>query len=327
MVFSSFTFLLLFLPIVSGGYYLCKKNWIQNSFLLLASLVFYAWEEPIYLFFLLGSIVVNWTLGLLINKFHTQWLLALACVLNVAVLALFKYSNRLDLPLGISFYTFQALSYLIDVYRKEVSVQKNFLDFALYISMFPQLIAGPIVCYKEIEKQLQQRAFDLESMAYGLIRFIYGLSKKVLLANNAGKLWEEIFAQVLTGGDILLAWIGIIFFAFQIYFDFSGYSDMAIGLGKFFGFSFPENFNYPYMAKSITEFWRRWHMTLSLWFRNYVYIPLGGSRKGKLRMIFNLLIVWSLTGMWHGAGLNFLLWGLYFFILLVIRKVILKKVI
>lgn len=330
MVFSSFTFLFIFFPVVVICYFLTKNTTYRNIVLLFASLIFYAWGEPSYLLLMLFSIGINWLLGIGVAKSFRlkKQLLVVACIVNLSILGFFKYSDfvlinlnniggmaltllHVSLPLGISFYTFQALSYVIDVYRGKVAVQKNLLYFALYISMFPQLIAGPIVCYEDIQNQLVNRPTDYHRISNGIIRFITGLFKKVILANQAGKIWESL--SVISGSDssIVLSWLGVLFFAFQIYFDFSGYSDMAIGLGEVFGFRFPENFNYPYIAKSITDFWRRWHMTLSHWFLNYLYIPLGGNRHGKKKMIRNLFIVWFLTGLWHGAGWNFILWGVW----------------
>ena len=339
MVFSSLTFLCFFLPLTVGVYYLCPPKG-RNVVLLAASLLFYAWGEPKYVLLMLGSIAANYVFGLLIGAGRRKrlWLILSICF-NLAMLGLFKYADLLvrtfndltrghvqllglALPIGISFYTFQAMSYTIDVYRGAVKVQKNPIDFGAYISMFPQLIAGPIVRYSEIEDRMKRRSVTPEAFAAGLCRFAVGLGKKVLLANQLGKLWE-----LASGGtpSALLAWLGALAFTLQIYFDFSGYSDMAIGLGTIFGFRFPENFRYPYQAKSVTDFWRRWHITLSTWFREYLYIPLGGNRRGPARQLLNLAIVWALTGLWHGAAWNFLLWGLYYFVLLALEKVFLLR--
>lgn len=346
MVFSDSVFICVFLPIVLAGYYICPKR-LRNSFLLLVSLVFYAWGEPKYVFLMMFSIAINYAFGLLLDRNRknvrlSKALLALSVVIDIGLLCVFKYTDfvitnlnrafnadiglvNLALPIGISFYTFQAMSYTIDVYRDDVKVQRNILDFGMYITMFPQLIAGPIVRYSDVEAQLKERSVSAEDFASGICRFVVGLGKKVLLANQIGALWDQIYAL---GGEIsvLMAWLGAIAYTFQIYFDFSGYSDMAIGLGRIFGFKFPENFRYPYESKSITEFWRRWHITLSTWFKEYLYIPLGGNRKGMARQILNLLIVWALTGFWHGAGWNFVMWGLYYFLFLVLEKRFMLKV-
>ena len=345
MVFSDSVFICVFLPIVLAGYYICPKR-LRNSFLLLVSLVFYAWGEPKYVFLMMFSIAINYAFGLLLDRNRknvrlSKALLALSVVIDIGLLCVFKYTDfvitnlnrafnadiglvNLALPIGISFYTFQAMSYTIDVYRDDVKVQRNILDFGMYITMFPQLIAGPIVRYSDVEAQLKERSVSAEDFASGICRFVVGLGKKVLLANQIGALWDQIYAL---GGEtsVLMAWLGAIAYTFQIYFDFSGYSDMAIGLGRIFGFKFPENFRYPYESKSITEFWRRWHITLSTWFKEYLYIPLGGNRKGMARQILNLLIVWTLTGFWHGAGWNFVMWGLYYFAILFIEKLFLLK--
>ena len=346
MVFSDSVFICVFLPIVLAGYYICPKR-LRNSFLLLVSLVFYAWGEPKYVFLMMFSIAINYAFGLLLDRNRknvrlSKALLALSVVIDIGLLCVFKYTDfvitnlnrafnadiglvNLALPIGISFYTFQAMSYTIDVYRDDVKVQRNILDFGMYITMFPQLIAGPIVRYSDVEAQLKERSVSAEDFASGICRFVVGLGKKVLLANQIGALWDQIYAL---GGEtsVLMAWLGAIAYTFQIYFDFSGYSDMAIGLGRIFGFKFPENFRYPYESKSITEFWRRWHITLSTWFKEYLYIPLGGNRKGMARQILNLLIVWALTGFWHGAGWNFVMWGLYYFLFLVLEKLFMLKV-
>ena len=345
MVFSSTIFLCVYLPLVLLGYYICPKKG-RNLFLLIASLVFYAWGEPKYVFLMIFSILVNYIFGRLMdkhreNKKRLKLMLVLSVVIDIGLLSVFKYTDfiitnvnaifganfdllNIALPIGISFYTFQAMSYTIDVYRDDVRVQKNLIDFGMYITMFPQLIAGPIVRYADVQDQLAERSVTTADFSEGVMRFVVGLGKKVLLANQMGAVWSEIYAL---GGDVsaLMAWTGAIAYTFQIYFDFSGYSDMAIGLGRMFGFKFPENFRYPYQSVSITDFWRRWHITLSTWFKEYLYIPLGGNRRGLARQALNLLIVWSLTGFWHGAGWNFVLWGLYYFVILFIEKLFLLK--
>lgn len=345
MVFSSTIFLCVYLPLVLLGYYICPKKG-RNLFLLIASLVFYAWGEPKYVFLMIFSILVNYIFGRLMdkhreNKKRLKLMLVLSVVIDIGLLSVFKYTDfiitnvnaifganfdllNIALPIGISFYTFQAMSYTIDVYRNDVRVQKNLIDFGMYITMFPQLIAGPIVRYADVQDQLADRSVTTADFSEGVMRFVVGLGKKVLLANQMGAVWSEIYAL---GGDVsaLMAWTGAIAYTFQIYFDFSGYSDMAIGLGRMFGFKFPENFRYPYQSVSITDFWRRWHITLSTWFKEYLYIPLGGNRCGLARQALNLLIVWSLTGFWHGAGWNFVMWGLYYFVILFIEKLFLLK--
>ena len=345
MVFSSTIFLCVYLPLVLLGYYICPKKG-RNLFLLIVSLVFYAWGEPKYVFLMIFSILVNYIFGRLMDKNRgrqkrMKLLLVLSVVIDLGLLSVFKYTDfiitnvnaifgpsfdllNIALPIGISFYTFQAMSYTIDVYRDDVRVQKNLIDFGMYITMFPQLIAGPIVRYADVQDQLAERSVTTADFSEGIMRFVVGLGKKVLLANQMGAVWSEIYAL---GGDVsaLMAWTGAIAYTFQIYFDFSGYSDMAIGLGRMFGFKFPENFRYPYQSVSITDFWRRWHITLSTWFKEYLYIPLGGNRCGLARQALNLLIVWSLTGFWHGAGWNFVMWGLYYFVILFIEKLFLLK--
>lgn len=345
MVFSSTIFLCVYLPLVLLGYYICPKKG-RNLFLLIVSLVFYAWGEPKYVFLMIFSILVNYIFGRLMDKNRgrqkrMKLLLVLSVVIDLGLLSVFKYTDfiitnvnaifgssfdllNIALPIGISFYTFQAMSYTIDVYRNDVRVQKNLIDFGMYITMFPQLIAGPIVRYADVQDQLAERSVTTADFSEGVMRFVVGLGKKVLLANQMGAVWSEIYAL---GGDVsaLMAWTGAIAYTFQIYFDFSGYSDMAIGLGRMFGFKFPENFRYPYQSVSITDFWRRWHITLSTWFKEYLYIPLGGNRRGLARQALNLLIVWSLTGFWHGAGWNFVMWGLYYFVILFIEKLFLLK--
>lgn len=332
MLFSSLEFLGLFLPITLFVYFLCPRRW-RNLVLFLFSLIFYGWGEPVYLFLMLFTIAADFFLGLLVAKTRAKRHLWLAIVLNLALLGFFKYYDLfaslvglpalgIPLPIGISFYTFQALSYVVDVYRGS-RAQKSFVSFGAYITMFPQLIAGPIVRYDDIAHELSQRHFSSERASHGILRFVCGLSKKVLLANPAGEMWN--YFLTLPERSALGAWLGLIFYAFQIYFDFSGYSDMALGLGEILGFHFPENFRYPYCAKSIKDFWHRWHISLSDWFREYVYIPLGGNRKGETRTLLNMLAVWSLTGLWHGASANFLLWGIYYFLLLAAERLFLGK--
>lgn len=323
MVFSSFVFLFGFLPTVLLLYYVSPRA-LRNPVLLVCSLVFYSWGEPKYLYLLGLVIVCNYLLARIMVRFRKKSLLALGVAGNLLVLGYFKYTPLLGissvaLPIGISFYLFQTISYLVDVYRGTAPVQKNLIIFATYITLFPQLIAGPIVRYGEISAQLTGRRENAGDFASGAQLFVVGLSKKLLLANPMGLLWQQL--QMETG--TLAAWGGLLAFSFQIYYDFSGYSDMARGLGRLFGFSFEANFDYPYTAKSITEFWRRWHISLSGWFREYVYIPLGGNHKGRLRQICNLFIVWGLTGLWHGASWNFLLWGLYYAVLLTAEKLFL----
>ena len=345
MVFSSTIFLCVYLPLVLLGYYICPKKG-KNLFLLIVSLIFYAWGEPKYVFLMIFSILVNYVFGLLMdkhreNKKRLKLLLVISVIIDLGLLSVFKYTDfiitninsvfgagfdllNIALPIGISFYTFQAMSYTIDVYRDDVRVQRNLIDFGMYITMFPQLIAGPIVRYSDVQDQLAERNVTTADFSEGIMRFVVGLGKKVLLANQMGAVWTQIYAL---GGDIsaLMAWTGAAAYTFQIYFDFSGYSDMAIGLGRMFGFKFPENFRYPYESVSITDFWRRWHITLSTWFKEYLYIPLGGNRRGLARQALNLLIVWTLTGFWHGAGWNFVMWGLYYFAILFIEKLFLLK--
>ena len=324
MLFSSITFLYYFLPCVLFLYFIAPQR-LKNTVLLISSLFFYAWGEPYYVLFMLGSICVGYLTGLGIEKYQdtprAKWILTASVAMHVAVLFRFKVSE--SLPIGISFYTFQVISYMVDVYRKDVPAQKNVLDFATYVSMFPQLIAGPIVRYADIEKQLKNREHSIENAAYGIRRFVLGLSKKVLLANTLGELCEIFRAS--NDKSILFYWMYAVAFALHVYFDFSGYSDMAIGLGRMMGFRYQENFNYPYISKSITEFWRRWHISLGSWFRDYVYIPLGGNRVNKSRYLFNILLVWALTGLWHGGAWNFVVWGLYFAVLLMVEKLWLLK--
>ena len=333
MLFSSNTFLFGFLPAVVVLYYLCPRR-CRNVLLLVSSLIFYGWGEPKYVLLMLVSILLNYFCGLAAARQQsrqrsTRGVLVLGVVLNLGMLGFFKYGKfffgsafpDIPLPIGISFYIFQAMSYLIDVCRREVEVQKNVLTFGTYVTLFPQLIAGPIVRYRDVAEMLESRRENLPQFSRGVQRFVVGLSKKVLLANTFGSAWNAL--QVTTG--TAAAWLGLLCYTLQIYFDFSGYSDMAIGLGQLFGFTFLENFNYPYISASITEFWRRWHISLSTWFKEYVYIPLGGNRKGLARQIFNILAVWLLTGLWHGASWNFVLWGGYYAALLILEKCWLLK--
>ncbi|MBR3241273.1 MAG: MBOAT family protein [Parasporobacterium sp.] len=345
MLFSSTTFIYLFLPIVILFYYIFKwSRLLQNIFLLLASLVFYAWGEPKFVLIMMASIIINWLLGLIIDKKRenlklSKVLIALDVIFNIGLLFVFKYLTftgsifksitgidlhfpQIALPIGISFFTFQAMSYVIDVYRQKGEVQTNLLYVGLYISFFPQLIAGPIVRYETIANEIKNRKESLNDFFDGFARFVVGLAKKVLLANTFAILADQVFNSVRDGEavSVMFGWLGAIAYTFQIFFDFSGYSDMAIGMGRMFGFHFLENFNYPYISTSITEYWRRWHISLGTWFKDYLYIPLGGSRCSKARNILNLFIVWLLNGLWHGANLTFLCWGLMYFILLVFEK-------
>jgi len=344
MIFSSIPFLFFFFPIFLLIYYLVPFKY-KNLILLVFSLVFYAWGEPIYILLMIFSSVVDYVNGLMIEKYKDNkkiknvFMIA-SIIINLSLLGFFKYADflinsinnifdlsipllKLGLPIGISFFTFQTMSYSIDVCRGEVKAEKNFLTFMTYVSMFPQLIAGPIVRYETVSKELHEREINFKHFSNGLLRFMRGLFKKVIIANNVGYLWSVLSTN--PNISVLGAWLGIIAFTFQIYFDFSGYSDMAIGMGKMLGFNYLENFNYPYIAKSITDFWRRWHISLSTWFRDYVYIPLGGSRVKKIINIRNIFIVWMLTGLWHGASWNFVLWGIYYGILLILEKFVLKK--
>ena len=345
MLFSSNVFLFAFLPSILLIYYICPRK-LRNPVLLLWSLVFYGWGEPVYLFLMIGTILLNYVFGAWVHIRKSSGrsakaVLAVGVALNLLILGFFKYAGffvtqlkallpfmanvpvpEISLPIGISFYVFQSMSYIIDVYRDDAPVQRNVLTFGTYVTLFPQLIAGPIVRYADVALQMDNRKESISQFSSGVIRFIVGLAKKVLLANTMGSFWNLLREQQGT----LAAWVGIVAYALQIYFDFSGYSDMAIGLGRMFGFEFLENFNYPYISKTITEFWRRWHISLSTWFKEYVYIPLGGNRKGPARQILNLLVVWALTGFWHGASWNFLLWGLYYALLLIVEKLFLLKV-
>lgn len=344
MLFSSLVFLFTFLPITLLVYYLVPRK-VKNVVLLIASLIFYAWGEPVYIFLMLISILFNYFCGMNIalkagRKSQVRSLI-FTIVVNLFILGFFKYYGfivtnlnailpfyipyrKLELPIGISFYTFQTLSYIIDVYRGNVDVQVNLIDFGTYVTMFPQLIAGPIVQYADVERQLRERKESLTKFGYGAWFFVIGLAKKVLLANTIGSIYENIAA--MDGMSVVTAWLGCLAYTFQIYFDFSGYSDMAVGLGKMFGFEFMQNFNYPYISKSVTEFWRRWHISLGSWFREYVYIPLGGNRVTVPRHLLNLLIVWFLTGLWHGASWNFVVWGLFYGVILITEKYFTGKI-
>ena len=344
MVFSSMLFLWVYLPIVIFGYHISGKKY-KNFFLVLVSLLFYAWGEPKYILLMLFSILFNWKTGIWIEEAakYKKCIFILNIICNMVLLAVFKYLDmfilsinnvcgdnkiaavELPLPIGISFYTFQTMSYIIDLYRGKYKAQRSLISLALYISFFPQLIAGPIVRYEDINEQIENRKVTLEQTAAGIRRFIYGLGKKVIVSNilaESASQIADIYIMELTG---MVAWVGAILYTLQIYYDFSGYSDMAIGLGKMFGFRFLENFNYPYLSKSISEFWRRWHISLGTWFREYLYIPLGGNRKGKIRTYLNLMIVFAVTGLWHGASWNFVVWGIYYGILNVIERIGLQK--
>ncbi|MGH1280431.1 MBOAT family O-acyltransferase [Bacillus basilensis] len=346
MVFSSLIFLFMFLPLALIIYYVSPKV-LRNFILFIVSLIFYAWGEPVYIVIMIFSTIFDYVNGLFIDKYRdrkgiTKAIFINSIVINLGILGFFKYYGfvvdnintifglnipveALPLPVGISFYTFQTMSYVIDVYLGKVQAQKNIVSFGTYVTMFPQLVAGPIVKYSDIDKQLQDRKVTLDRFGEGMELFIRGLALKVLLANNIGLLWTSVKATSISELTILTAWIGIIAFAFQIYFDFRGYSAMAQGLGKMFGFDFPDNFNYPYISKSVTEFWRRWHISLGSWFREYVYIPLGGNRTGLIKQLRNLFIVWFLTGLWHGANWNFIVWGLYFGLFVTLEKLFLLK--
>lgn len=345
MVFSSLVFLFVFLPIVLVLYYLSGKKY-RNYLLLLASLFFYAWGEPTYVVIMLVSIGANYLCGLLVDEKRADKVrvagVVISVIFNICMLGVFKYSGffvkninaafntslpvpEIALPLGISFFTFQAMSYVVDVYRKDAKVQKNIFDLSLYISLFPQLVAGPIVRYQTVADQIEEREHDIIKFGDGVRRFIIGLGKKVLLSNSLGMLADSVFGMQTYQLTIVSTWLGILAYSLQIFFDFSGYSDMAIGLGKMFGFEFLENFNYPYISQSASEFWRRWHISLGSWFRDYVYFPLGGSRRGNVRTYINLFIVWFLTGFWHGASWTFIAWGLYFGLLIGMEKSYLGK--
>ncbi len=348
MLFSSTVFLYMFLPVLLVFYYLVlrKNRLLQNIFLLIASLFFYAWGEPKFVFIMMSSIIINWAFGLLIHKYRGRGVLlkiiiALSVVFNLSILFVFKYLTFVGglfeklsgletaipviaLPIGISFFTFQGLSYVIDVYREKGEVQQNLLYVGLYISFFPQLIAGPIVRYETVADQIKNRKETRDDLFDGFARFVVGLAKKVLLANSFALLADNIFNSAADGIELSVAssWLGAVAYTLQIFFDFSGYSDMAIGLGRMFGFHFLENFDYPYISTSISEFWRRWHISLGTWFRDYLYFPLGGSRVSRGRMVFNLFVVWFMTGLWHGANLTFVVWGLMYFCLITIEKLV-----
>lgn len=345
MVFSSLVFLFRFLPITFLIYYLAPKK-AKNLVLLVASLIFYSWGEARYFPIMLASILVNYVTGLLMERFESNKPVRRAClvislIMTLGVLLFFKYTNfflgninalfgtsipllaGLTLPLGVSFYTFQIMAYTIDVYRGKVKAEHNIIDFGAFVVLFPQLIAGPIVLYSDINKELKSRTITLAQVEDGIRLLIMGIASKILLADGISALWNEVQTLGFETVSTPLAWLGILAYTFQIYFDFSGYSLMAIGLGRMLGFEFPQNFNYPYISRSITEFWRRWHITLSSWFRDYVYIPLGGNRVKPVRHFFNIFVVWFLTGFWHGANWNFIFWGLYYFVLLMIEKIFL----
>lgn len=346
MVFSSILFIFRFLPIALILYFLTPYKY-KNLILTILSLIFYSWGEGKYFLIMIASIAVDYTAGRLIYKFKDQkkklFILCISLLFNLGMLFFFKYINffienindifnmslglvKITLPLGISFYTFQTMSYSIDVYRGRVKPENNIINFAAFVTLFPQLIAGPIVKYSDISEEIKNRIITKDNVEKGIEQFILGLGSKVLIANNIGMLWTEIESSGFINISTSLAWLGIAAFGLQIYFDFSGYSLMAIGLGRMLGFTFPENFNYPYISRSISEFWRRWHITLGSWFKEYVYIPLGGNRRSRLRVIFNLFVVWILTGFWHGASYNFILWGLFFFIMIMIEKQGLAKI-
>lgn len=338
-----------FLPIVLLLYYVVPKKF-KNLFILISGLIFYAWGEPVYVLIMIASTLIDYTAGLLIHKFDKNKTVKLICLLvslimNLGLLGVFKYSgfimqnidalfgtslfdpkHALPLPIGISFFTFQSMSYTIDMYMGKIKVQKNPISFAAFVTLFPQIVAGPIVRYDDIAAELDNRTVDIDCIYDGILQFITGVGKKVLVANNIGMLWTAVKGMEQSELSVLTAWLGIIAFTLQIYFDFSGYSDMAIGLGKMMGFNFPQNFNYPYQSKSISEFWRRWHITLGAWFKSYVYFPLGGSRKGKGRTVLNLAVVWLLTGVWHGASWNFILWGVLYGVVIIIEKLFLGKI-
>lgn len=349
MVFSSISFIFMFLPAVIFAYFACPKRFLgaRNLILLIFSMAFYFYGEPKFIIVMICSILLNYFFGLIIHirqsteKSGKVWL-CISVIINLAILFYFKYLSfaaeniniifggnlqfeKIIMPIGISFFTFQAMSYVFDVYKKTASVQKNPVNMALYISMFPQLIAGPVVRYETVAAEIKHRTTTVEKFSHGIIRFIYGLSKKMIIANSMGFIADQVFGTRTHSLASATAWLGAAAYAFQIYYDFSGYSDMAIGLGKIFGFTFLENFTFPYISKSITEFWRRWHISLSTWFRDYVYIPLGGNRVSFPRHILNILIVWFLTGLWHGAAWNFIVWGLYFAVILILEKTFILK--
>ena len=358
MVFSTSIFIYLFLPITLIIYYLMPKKG-KNLIILLSGLLFYSWGEPIYVIVMLISTMIDYFAGLIMNHFDGRKVprricLIVSIVMNLGLLGIFKYSgfiaeninaiagtqlidiNNMNffgieylpmnmLPIGISFFTFQSMSYTIDLYLGNVKVQKNPISFAAFVTLFPQIVAGPIVRYDDVAKELDDRSITIDLIYDGIIKFIIGLSKKVLIANSIGALWTSVKATDIANVSVVSSWLGILAFTFQIYFDFSGYSDMAVGLGKMMGFNFPKNFDYPYLSKSISEFWRRWHITLGAWFKSYVYIPLGGNRKGMARTIFNLAVTWFLTGVWHGASWNFILWGTLYGVVIILEKLFLGK--
>ena len=348
MIFSSLTFLFAYLPLTLAVYFLVPLRW-RNLVLLLVSLFFYGWGEPVYISIMILSILIDYTHGMLVEKYRSndklaRYFVGQSVAFNLLLLGFFKYWDFLAanlslipgvtvpqlgiaLPIGISFFTFQTMSYTIDVYRRDAPVQRNIIRFGAFVTMFPQLIAGPIVKYKTVAEELNHREHTFENFALGARRFCVGLAKKVLLANSIGALWEaQLAAQGADTLTVVGGWMGLLAFGFQIYFDFSGYSDMAIGLGWIFGFHFNENFDHPYLSKSVSEFWRRWHMSLTSWFREYLYIPLGGNRGGTAKALRNILIVWFCTGFWHGASWNFILWGMYFALWLILEKYVLKNV-
>ena len=342
MVFSSAVFLFIFLPIVLITHTLVKNTTARNGLLIAASLIFYAFGEPLYIIMLIGSVFFNYLIGLIIYKHRKKWILTLAVVANLALLVVYKYTGfivdtinnvfrvsidapNIVMPIGISFFTFQAISYIVDLYRDRTQEKANFFQVLLYISLFPQLIAGPIVQYRTVADLIKERTVTLDKFSKGVCRFIVGLSKKMLISNTMGFATDKVFGMVVSEIDAPLAWIGAICYTLQIYFDFSGYSDMAVGIGWMLGFEFPENFNYPYIAVGIRDFWRRWHMSLTSWFREYLYIPLGGNKKGKARQILNSMIVFLCTGIWHGANMTFLVWGLFHGILISIETIFYKK--
>lgn len=346
MVFSDSVFLFMFLPLTLAVYYAVPFAF-KNTVLFLTGLLFYAWGEPVYVLIMLLSTAIDYCAGRLMDRFDSnknirKATLLVSVVMNLSLLGIFKYGSffigsvngifgsaipdpGLPLPIGISFFTFQSMSYTIDLYRRNIKVQKNFIDFAAFVTMFPQIVAGPIVRYEDVSAQLACRRIDLSSMSDGITRFVCGMCKKVLIANSIGALWTDVKAQDYASMPAATAWLGIAAFTLQIYFDFSGYSDMAIGLGKMLGFDFPENFRYPYNSKSVAEFWRRWHITLGDWFKSYVYFPLGGSRGSTAATIRNTIIVWLLTGLWHGASWNFILWGLYYGVLIILEKFVFRR--
>lgn len=345
MVFSSMTFLFMFLPIVLILYYLSPMKG-KNLIILVSGLIFYAWGEPVYVVIMIFSTLVDYTAGRIMDKFDDNKRARLICliisvIINLGLLGVFKYSSfvigslnsmfslsipdpQLPLPIGISFFTFQSMSYTMDLYMRHVKVQKNVISFTSYVSLFPQIVAGPIVRYADVANEIDSREIRMDMVASGIGIFIRGMAKKILLANNIGVIWTSV--KAMENVPALTAWLGILAFTFQIYFDFSGYSDMAVGLGKMLGFNFPQNFDHPYTSKSVSEFWRRWHITLGSWFKSYVYFPLGGNRGGLIKTIRNLLIVWFLTGLWHGASVNFVMWGLYFGVIIIAERLFLGKI-